>query len=449
MDFAIFDVLQLGGVAIVGALLVLLLMVHFELGPLAGLARRRRWLLMLALGSGVMTFSLKLGLVVWLTDHPPAATPGSPSLAAGTHKSPPVTESRYRWQAMSESDVGDSESGYRWETLPQMPPLTASQKAQVALGKRLFFETALSRDRSLSCASCHDIEAGAGDDGRATAMGIDAKVGPRNTPTVWNAAYQTRLFWDGRAASLEQQALGPLLNPIEMGMPSSDAVTERVAAIADYRPQFAQAFGDPSISAQRIATALAAYERTLVTADSPYDRFLRGDLQALSAAQLRGMALFESVGCVNCHSGPNFSAASRFGSVGGSPWRAFPSISTPYEARYRLTEDAGAAGKGGGRGVWRVPSLRNVALTGPYFHNGSVDELEEAVRVMAAVQLGRTGPMLVWSTAENRFRRREINRLGEQQVKDIAAFLRALSSDRLVARISAAKRDKGLRYAAQ
>lgn len=445
MNFAILELVALGAAAITVALAVVLVMVYYELAPVAGLAGRRRWLLTAALGSGVLTFTFKLFLVVMLANHPPEAIPGGIPLA-GPDKVPPAGPERYRWQELPSAGEQAAGSAYRWQSLPPQPALDQGQQRLVALGERLFFDRDLSRDRTLSCASCHDVRQGAGDDGRSTALGIDGQVGPRNTPSVWNTAYQARLFWDGRAASLEEQALGPMLNPIEMGMQDAAAVVQRVAEKDDYSAWFAAAFGDPAIDSARIAGAIAAYERTLVTADSPYDRFVRGDLDALTPAQLRGMALFESVGCVSCHSGPNFSAASSL--VEGTPWRVFPSVSTPYEQRYRLIEDAGAAGSQPGRGIWRVPSLRNVALTAPYFHNGSVDNLEEAVRIMSAVQLGRTGAMLVWSDRDSTLKRLPDRRLDDRQVTDIVAFLNALSSEQLLARI-AARDAAAVQYAAE
>lgn len=296
------------------------------------------------------------------------------------------------------------------------------------LGEKLFSDKNLSRDRTLSCASCHDVNGRAGTDGRSTSLGIDGQTGKRNAPTVWNAAFQAVLFWDGRAPSLEEQARGPLINPIEMGMPSLQAVEQRVQSNADYSAQFDKAFGvNTTITIERIVEAIAAYERTLITPDTPYDRFVRGDRDALTAAQLRGMALFQSAGCINCHFGPNFSAASVFDRR--MPLRIFPVNPTPYEERYNLVKDKGISANG--RGVWRVPSLRNVALTGPWFHNGSVKKLDEAVRVMASAQLGRSGHFLTWSDRDKVLT--EINRpaLSDLQVQDIVAFLQALSSDRL------------------
>ncbi|MEJ2693791.1 MAG: c-type cytochrome, partial [Candidatus Thiodiazotropha sp.] len=158
--------------------------------------------------------------------------------------------------------------------------------------------------------------------------------------------------------------------------------------------------------------------------------FVRGDLQALTPAQLRGMRQFQRLGCVQCHFGPNFSGASLFDDR--APLRIFPIYPTPYEQLYGLTKDSGASEPGSGRGSWRVPSLRNVALTGPWFHNGSVSELAEAVRIMSSVQLGYTGRYLVWSDSHKTML--ELNRpvLDDATVNDLVAFLHALSSDRLV-----------------
>ena len=255
------------------------------------------------------------------------------------------------------------------------------------------------------------------------ARGIGGQIGTRNSPTVWNAGFQSVLFWDGRASSLEEQAAGPLLNPIEMGLRSPADAEQRLAAEAAYRPLFAAAFGDDTISFARIVAALAAYERTLVTVDTPYDRFINGDAKALSPAQLRGMALFEQVGCVLCHRGPNFSDASLLG--GQAPLRYFPANPTSYDKRYPLHDEDNRAG------VWRVPSLRNVALTGPWLHNGSVDRLDEVVRIMASAQLGRSRNLQAWIAPDASLRVANLAPLSDREVADLVAFLEALSSDRL------------------
>lgn len=226
-------------------------------------------------------------------------------------------------------------------------------------------------------------------------------------------------------------------------MPSPAAAEERIRRIPAYRAAFARAFGAGTpITIERIAAAIAAYERTLVTPDTPYDRFVRGDKSALTAQQLRGMARFEALGCVTCHKGANFSDASLLG--GQTPKRIFPALPGAFESRFDLSPNRHADGLE--RGAWRIPSLRNVALTAPYFHNGAVAKLEDAVRIMASAQLGasvdgapRDGGKLNWSAEERVLKRVERRTVSEQDVADIVAFLESLSSEWLVARTYAMK----------
>jgi cytochrome c peroxidase len=420
-----------GLVAVIVLAFMLLIAVTGELAPTGRLSSRGRWLLASALGSGLLAFVFKLALIAslstdmldrWLIGLPAATRPAPPLPRIDTE----------RWRA--EPQV--------WQALPEHAPRPAGAPygpTAEALGKRLFFDTRLSRDRSLACASCHDLVQAGGADGRPMSTGIDAQRGTRNAPTVWNAAFQSRLFWDGRADSLEAQAAGPFVNPVEMGMPDMAAVVDRIAADPGYRQDFARVFGDRGpITPARVTAAIAAFERTLITPDSRYDRFVRGDASALSATELRGMALFETVGCIQCHSGPNFSEASVFGS--GAPFRVFPSRVLARHARLNLSADTGLAPAGSPAGVWRVPSLRNVALTAPYFHNGAVARLEDAVRIMAQTQLGwhlsseddiRTSAW--WSAPARRLATVRPRVLSEIDVQDITAFLRALSSESLLA----------------
>ncbi len=206
--------------------------------------------------------------------------------------------------------------------------------------------------------------------------------------------------------------------------------SERVYEQSHYQKAFAEAFDtEKAITIERIVEAIAAYERSLITADTPYDRFVRGDLSAMTPQQIRGMALFESFGCVTCHYGPNFSAASIFDY--SMPRRIFPANPTPFEERYDLLEKK-IGSEGQGRAVWRVPSLRNVALMGPWLHNGAVTELEEVVRIMAAAQLGWSDHYLLWSTMSHTPQEIDCPVPTDQQVNGIVAFLHTLSSDRLV-----------------
>ncbi|TCJ14973.1 c-type cytochrome [Parasulfuritortus cantonensis] len=422
--------------ALLGALAVLAIVLR-ELAPSAGLSGRGRFLLAAGLGMGVLAFAAKATAITLMVTLPQATlAPLSAVHHAGRApgRTPPATPAAVPVKAV-----------YAWRPLPDTAaPADAVGPARVALGERLFHDKALSRDYSVACASCHDVAGGTGADGRATSLGIAGQVGRRNAPTVWNAAFQARLFLDGRAPSLEEQAKGPPVNPVEMGMHSLAEVAARVAARPDYRAAFAAAFGPAqAVDIDAVVAAIAAYERTLVTADAPYDRYVRGDRAALDAAQVRGMALFEEVGCVICHHGPNFSSASRFDAR--APYRMFPAYGNAYVARYRLADDHGLGAERAGRGVWKVPSLRNVALTGPYFHNGAVTSLEEAVRIMATSQLGRRvvpgaadpAEAAYWSAADRALHRVPGRELSEAQVRDIAAFLRALSSARLAARVAA------------
>ena len=436
METGIGDILEVGIPAIVLAFALVVLMVHKELGPFSGISTGGKWMLTLAFSMGVLAFAFKMTVALSIAKAPEQLV--APVLAA--YRQSPVTPLK-DW-----SNVYNSEPlplAYTWQPLPETAPAPADNPTtpeKVALGKRLYYETRLSGDGKLSCASCHDLYGKAGGDGRRTATGIAGQVGGRNVPTVWNAAFQSVMFWDGRAPSLEEQAKGPIMNPIEMGMPGAAELEARLAADATYRDEFAHVFGSGQpITLDLVVKALAAFERTLITPDAPYDRFVRGDAKALTPAQVRGMALFEATGCVTCHRGPGFSDASLLG--GQMALRFFPTNATPYEARYNLMADGGATNQSGVRGIWRVPSLRNVALTGPWLHNGSVDKLSEVVRIMASAQLGvpidealPSARSVVWSPEERVFKRSERRVLTERDIEDIVAFLNSLSSQSLVAK---------------
>ena len=438
MEQTLVDLMLFGLLAVTIGMLTLFGMVHFELGPAARLAGGKRWLLAIALGSGVLAFAVKLVVIATLVNFPQYTIRpllNSVEIDRSTRLSTSSMEPADRWLILPDQDVPVSANAtaYVWEALPYRTPSPADNPTsadKIALGKRLFFDKQLSRDGTVSCASCHDIMSGAGADGRALSVGVDGREGKRNAPTVWNAGFQSVLFWDGRAASLEEQVSGPLLNPLEMAMPSLAEVERRVGQQASYRRAFTRAFGDDGVlNFRRIAQAIAAYERSLISNDSPYDRFVNGDTDALTADQLRGMRYFETLGCVNCHYGANFSTASLLSS--GMPLRIFPTYPSDYDEKYPLREASDALSPTLSTGVWRVPSLRNVALTGPWLHNGSVSELSEAVRIMAAAQLGYGGRRLLWSVRDRQFREISQPELNEQVISDLVAFLQALSSDRL------------------
>ncbi|MCG6939920.1 MAG: c-type cytochrome [Thiohalocapsa sp.] len=302
-----------------------------------------------------------------------------------------------------------------WEALPEQPPIPADNPqndAKILLGKTLYFDPRFSEHGTLSCNSCHNVMA-AGDDNRPNSIGMHDARGGRSAPTVWNAAFYSVQFWDGRAATLEDQAKGPVVNPVEMGMENLEAAMARLRQIDGYTPMFQAAFpgDDNPVTADNAAKAVAAFERTLITPDSAYDRYARGDDSAMTEQQVRGMETFAELGCTACHSGANFSGPQL--PMGTGFFQKFPTYpGSDYEAKYDLTTDNGrfeATGNDADKHMWRVPTLRNVALTAPYFHNGSVPTLNEAVHVMAKTQLNKD--------------------LTDEQAADLVAFLNALSGD--------------------
>ncbi|MCF8042767.1 MAG: c-type cytochrome [Desulfarculaceae bacterium] len=268
-----------------------------------------------------------------------------------------------------------------------MPGAETDTPAMAALGKRLYFETALSINRTESCNTCHRLDQNKGGvDYLPTSKGAMGGFGSRNPPSTLNAGFQIAQFWDGRAADLEEQALGPMLNPAEMAMPTAKEAMARLRKLKGYSEDFSRAFpGDKDpMNAKNFAHAVAAFERTLTT-KSAFDRFLDGDAGALTTRQKMGLQLFMDRGCVRCHSGPV---------MGGMLFQKI-GIYHPYfdqkdMGRYVITK------KAEDRYVFKVPVLRNIAITGPYFHDGRVSTLGEAVDLMAWMQLDQR-----WSREEN------------------------------------------------
>jgi cytochrome c peroxidase len=259
------------------------------------------------------------------------------------------------------------------EATSEANPVT---REKIALGRMFFFDARLSRNGDVACDSCHDV-ARFGVDGEPTSPGEEGRRGGRNAPTVYNAALHIAQFWDGRAPDVEAQAEEALLDPFEMAMPSEEAVVAVLKSIPGYAPLFTAAFPDDEdpIDHDNVARAIGAFERRLITADR-LDAFVSGQDAALSDEDLAGLEEFLDVDCVTCHRGPT---------IGGGMYRKLGLVK-PY-----TTEDRGRAdvtGDGADRHVFKVPSLRNVAMTGPYFHDGSIASLPEAIRSMAEHQLG-------------------------------------------------------------
>lgn len=292
--------------------------------------------------------------------------------------------------------------------VPADNPMTPEK---IALGRKLFFDKHFSLNQKISCNSCHDV-ATSGADGKSRSPGHKGELGGRNSPTVFNAAFRSVQFWDGRAASLEEQAKGPIINPLEMGMPDHKTLVARLAHEKTYLKSFEKTFGPGPITIENVVKAIASYERTLITPNSPYDRYIAGEKTALSESAKKGMKLVTTVGCNACHSGPMFAGPEM--PPGQGFYQRFPTIpGTEYESKYHFSDDLGrfeATHVEADKHMWRVPTWRNIAITGPYFHNGAVAQLDEAVRVMAKTQLGKTLP--------------------EEDVKDIVAFLKSLTGEK-------------------
>jgi len=283
------------------------------------------------------------------------------------------------------------------EPIPSVPPIPADNTMtplKIELGKMLFFDPRLSSSGVISCATCHNPSF-AFTDRVSRALGHKHQVGPRNTPTVLNSAFLKNQFWDGRAATLEAQALGPIQASVEMNA-KLENVVERLKAIPRYRNLFREVFGaaPQPVTPTNIAKAMAAFERTLITPNSPFDRFLAGDVGAISERAKRGWKLFQGKGCIACHNGPIFTNSS------------FQRIQVPGSTdlgRYTVTK------KEEDKYKFRVQTLRNVALTYPYFNNGSVWKLRDAVKIMSRKMLG--------------------SETGDKDADDIVEFLKTLTGE--------------------
>ena len=294
-------------------------------------------------------------------------------------------------------------------------PENPMSREKIALGQRLFFDNRLSRDQTLNCASCHILEEG-GDDNRPTAIGFHGRENPfhLNSPTVLNAALQQSQFWNGSAADVEEQAGGPVQAPFEMNMTPAE-VEQRLNADKSLVAAFKQIFGTQKITFENVRKAIGAYERTLLTRGA-YDRYLEGDDTAISAAAKRGMTLFIVKGCKGCHTGM---------SVGGQQIEKFPLrhyfmdyIGMAFDPSMKIKESpfpfentGGFLGQNNAL-KFKVPMLRNITKTAPYFHNGNEEKIEEAVRIMSKYQIG--------------------DEFSPEQIDDVVAFLKTLEGELVV-----------------
>ncbi len=274
-------------------------------------------------------------------------------------------------------------------------------EAKVKLGQMLYFDKRLSLNNTQSCNTCHDLGT-FGVDNKPLSEGDLGKTGDRNSPTTLNAAFHATQFWDGRAKTVEQQAGMPITNPVEMNIPNEAFLEDRLGGIDMYKKMFSEAFGEEGVTYDKIELAIAAFERKLVT-PSKFDDYMNGDDSALNLQEKRGMQAFMDVGCNTCHMG-NLLGGNIFQKFGvyGSYWEYTKSERID-EGRFKET------GVEGDKYMFKVPSMRNVTKTGPYFHDGSVADLGEAIQIMAKVELNKD--------------------LTEDQVGDMIAFLDALTGE--------------------
>ncbi|GAA3988030.1 cytochrome-c peroxidase [Comamonas faecalis] len=286
------------------------------------------------------------------------------------------------------------------QTQEPVQPIEAAvvtEPAKVELGKKLWFDPRLSRSGFISCNSCHNLSMG-GSDNLKTSIGDKWQKGPINSPTVLNSSLNVAQFWDGRAKDLQEQAGGPIANPGEMAF-SHDLAVDMLRSIPQYVTEFKQVFGHDRLSIEEVTAAIAAFEETLVTPNAPFDQWLKGDKTAINAQELRGYELFKGSGCVACHNGPN---------LGGTSFQKMGLVE-PYKTDNPAEGRSAVTGNDAERFNFKVPTLRNVELTYPYFHDGAADTLAQAVDTMGRIQLGRE-----FSAQEN---------------ADVVAFLKTLTGD--------------------
>ncbi|TDQ37070.1 cytochrome-c peroxidase [Thiopseudomonas denitrificans] len=285
----------------------------------------------------------------------------------------------------------------RNEPIQPIEPAPVTDQAKVELGKQLFFDPRLSKSGFISCNSCHNLSMG-GSDNLPTSIGHNWQEGPINSPTVLNSSLNLAQFWDGRAGDLQEQAGGPIENPMEMGF-THDLAVGVIASIPQYVESIKSVYKVDKVSINEITDAIAEFEKTLVTPNARFDKWLKGDDKAITAYELEGYELFKSVGCTACHNGVN---------IGGNSFQKM-GLYEEYVTNNPAEGVAGLSGEDADRFKFKVPTLRNVELTYPYFHDGAYWKLEEAVDVMARLQLGR--------------------KLEKDEIGKITAFLKTLTGE--------------------
>jgi cytochrome c peroxidase len=294
-------------------------------------------------------------------------------------------------------------AGGAWAATVRDEPIKPIEAAKVAdpgkveLGKKLWFEPRLSMSGIISCNTCHNLSMG-GTDNLKTSIGHGWKAGPVNSPTVFNSSLAIAQFWDGRAADLKAQAGGPIQADVEMNMPHTLAVGI-LQSIPGYVAEFKAVYGKDKIDIDMITDSIAEFEKTLVTPNSRFDKWLMGDDKALSARELAGYTLFKESGCVACHNGP---------AAGGTSFQRM-GVVEPYKSTSPAEGRSAVTGVDADRFNFKVPTLRNVELTYPYFHDGQARTLEQAVDIMGRLQLGRT--------------------YSEEEIGSIVAFLKTLTGE--------------------
>ena len=275
---------------------------------------------------------------------------------------------------------------------PLYPPKNINYD-KAKLGEKLFFDARLSVDNTIACASCHKLDEG-GDDNLQFSYGVKGRKGVINAPTVLNSSHNFRQYWDGRARNLEEQVLGPIENPVEMGFNMKDLLSKLKKT--EYQKLFKKIYPE-GITKKSLTQAIAEYEKTLVTLNAPFDKYLKGDTSAISKEAKKGYELFKEKGCINCHHGMN---------VGGNLYAKFGVMQDSKSeslGRYNVTK------RERDRYYFKVPSLRNVEHTAPYFHDGRAKTLQIAIKSVAKLQLGRD--------------------LSDKELQNIEAFLKSLSGD--------------------